>query len=91
MNHHFVPQFYLRGFCDPEVSEGQEPWIWVADFQEQRIERRAPKNVGKAGKLLRISWYRGCRRRATGIYFIEDRIRQRTGGEKNHCIRKRQT
>lgn len=48
MNHHFVPQFYLRGFCDPEVPEGQEPWIWVADFQEQRIERRAPKNVGKA-------------------------------------------
>lgn len=48
MDHHFVPQFYLRGFRDPNVPEGQEPWIWVADFQEQRIDRRAPKNVGKA-------------------------------------------
>lgn len=48
MDHHFMPQFYLRGFRDPNVPEGQEPWIWVVDFKQQRIERRAPKNVGKA-------------------------------------------
>lgn len=48
MDHHFVPQFYLRGFRDPDVPEGQEPWIWVVDFKQRRIERRAPKNVGKA-------------------------------------------
>ena len=46
--HHYLPQFYLRGFCDPNVPEGQEPWIWVADFKERQIERRAPKNVGRA-------------------------------------------
>jgi hypothetical protein len=48
MHHHFVPQFYLRNFRDANVPEGQEPWIWVVDFKQHRIERRAPKNVGKA-------------------------------------------
>ncbi|MFQ5802818.1 MAG: DUF4238 domain-containing protein [Candidatus Methylomirabilales bacterium] len=47
VDHHFIPQFYLRGFRDPTTPEGQEPWLWVADLREQTIERRAPKNVGK--------------------------------------------
>ena len=47
MDHHFVPQFYLRSFRDPTVPEGQEPWVWVADLKEKTVERRAPKNVGK--------------------------------------------
>lgn len=48
MEHHFVPQFYLKAFRDPSVPEGQEPWLWVADLHEQVVERRAPKNVGRA-------------------------------------------
>lgn len=48
MEHHFVPQFYLRGFRDASVPEGQEPWLWVVDLREKVVERRAPKNVGKA-------------------------------------------
>lgn len=47
MDQHFIPQFYLRGFCDPIFRPEQEPWIWVADFQEGSVERRAPRNVGK--------------------------------------------
>jgi len=47
VDHHFVPQFYLRSFCDPAVPEGQQPWLWVADLKERTVERRAPKNVGK--------------------------------------------
>ncbi len=47
MDHHFIPQFYLRAFRDPNVPYGQEPWIWITDFQERTVQRRAPKNVGK--------------------------------------------
>ncbi|MFQ5896004.1 MAG: DUF4238 domain-containing protein [Nitrospinota bacterium] len=47
MDHHFVPQFYLRAFRDPTVPEGQEPWLWVGDLKEKLVQRRAPKNVGK--------------------------------------------
>ena len=43
-----MPQFYLRAFRDPNVPEEKEPWIWVIDFKERKIERRAPKNIGKA-------------------------------------------
>ena len=48
MDHHFVPQFYLRGFCDPGAPEGRGPWLWVADLKDGVVERHAPKNVGKA-------------------------------------------
>lgn len=48
MEHHFVPRFYLRGFRDPSIPEGQEPWLWVADLKERVVGRRAPKNIGKA-------------------------------------------
>lgn len=47
MDHHFIPQFYLRRFRDPNVPDGQEPWLWIVDFEEGTVERRAPKNVGK--------------------------------------------
>ena len=43
--HHFVPQFYLKGFVDP-ASEGRpNPYLWVVDLQSQILQRRAPKNV----------------------------------------------
>ncbi len=44
---HYIPQFYLRTFRDPDVPEGREPWLWVADLAEKTLQRRAPKNVGK--------------------------------------------
>jgi Protein of unknown function (DUF4238) len=47
VDHHFSPQFYLRGFRDPHVLDGQEPWRWIVDFEESTVQRRAPKNVGK--------------------------------------------
>jgi len=47
VDHHFIPQFYLRDFRDPHVLDGQEPWRWIVDFEEGTVQRRAPKNVGK--------------------------------------------
>jgi hypothetical protein len=45
MKNHFVPQFYLRFFCENPTPEGREPWLWVVDLQERTVTRRAPKNV----------------------------------------------
>jgi hypothetical protein len=42
--HHYVSQFHLRGFTDPNVAKPQEPWLWVGNCQTGFIERRAPKN-----------------------------------------------
>ncbi len=54
MDQHFVPRFYLRAFLDPAVPDGQEPWIWVADLKEQVVERRAPKNLGRAANYYEV-------------------------------------
>lgn len=43
--HHYLPRFYLRGFTDPSVPAGQEPYVWVRDQRSGVITRRAPKNL----------------------------------------------
>lgn len=45
MDHHFVPQFYLRGFRDTKVPTQQGPRIWVADLKDRTVQLRAPKSV----------------------------------------------
>jgi hypothetical protein len=43
--HHYVPQFYLRGFTDPATPAGQTPYLWVLDKATGAIGRRAPQNL----------------------------------------------
>lgn len=45
MKAHFIPQFYLKGFTDPDTPEGHEPFVWVYDINAKTWERRAPVNV----------------------------------------------
>lgn len=47
MDHHYVPQFYLRAFTDVNLDRGHEPYVWVADLRDRRIKRKAPKNIAK--------------------------------------------
>jgi hypothetical protein len=42
---HYVPQFYLREFIDPNTPQGQEPYVWVFSKDGKKKQRRAPKNV----------------------------------------------
>lgn len=42
---HYVPQFYLRGFVDPDTPSEQEPYVWVFSKDGKTKQRRAPKNV----------------------------------------------
>jgi hypothetical protein len=44
-DHHFVPQFYLKGFLDPDSVQTKDPWLWVANLPAGVVKRRAPKNV----------------------------------------------
>lgn len=50
--HHLLPQFYLRGFCNPEVhareDHDREPSrcaVWVHDKQEDLVRQRGAKNL----------------------------------------------
>jgi hypothetical protein len=42
---HYVPQFYLREFIDPNTPSGQEPYVWVFSKDGKTKQRRAPKNI----------------------------------------------
>ncbi len=42
---HYVPQFYLREFLDPDTPPRQEPYVWVFSKDGKKKQRRAPKNV----------------------------------------------
>ena len=45
MKHHYLPQFYLREFTDPDVPQGHDSYIWVYSLAKRTWRRRAPHNV----------------------------------------------
>ncbi len=53
--HHYVSQFHLREFCDPESLSMPDPWLWIGSLSDGSVKRRAPKNVGTAPDLFKGS------------------------------------
>jgi hypothetical protein len=45
VKHHYLPQFYLREFTDPDVPHGHDPYIWVYSLAKCTWRRRGPHNV----------------------------------------------
>ena len=45
MKHHYLPQFYLREFTDPDVPQGHDPYVWVYSLAKRVWRKRAPHNV----------------------------------------------
>ena len=45
MADYYLPRFYLDGFTAPRDPERPAPYLFVADIDEGRSSRRAPKNV----------------------------------------------
>lgn len=50
-NHHFVPQFYLRGFAKPRSKDGK---LQVFDMERRRRFETNPRNVGSRRDFNRI-------------------------------------
>src|ERR1700742_4868924 len=42
---HFIPQSYLKAWCDPNTPRLQEPYVWVFDRKGKRGRRKAPVNI----------------------------------------------
>jgi len=42
---HFVPQSYLKAWCDPNTPKGQEPYVWRFAKDGSSARRRAPENI----------------------------------------------
>lgn len=50
-NHHFVPQYYLKGFATPRSKDG---WLSVFDLKEQKSFRTRPRNVAARRDYHRV-------------------------------------
>ena len=45
MRQHFVPQSYLKAWCDPQTPPGHEPYIWLCDRRERAARKKSPTKV----------------------------------------------
>lgn len=45
--HHYVPQFYLKGFLDDRVTPPHEPSIWVYDKQLDTLKKKGTKKIAE--------------------------------------------
>lgn len=50
-NHHFVPQFYLKGFAKPRSNAGK---LFVCDMKERRRFQTRPRNVAARRDFNRV-------------------------------------
>lgn len=42
---HYVPQSYLKAWCDPNCPQDHEPYVWVFDKDGEQVRKKAPKNI----------------------------------------------
>lgn len=42
---HYIPQFYLREFIDPETPNGYEPYVWKYEHESKKWKKKSPKNI----------------------------------------------
>ncbi len=50
--HHYVSQFHLRQFLDPDSVAEPDPWLWQGWISGGSTKRRAPKNIGSKRLLF---------------------------------------
>lgn len=39
---HYLPRFYLKGFCPPDIPSGEKRYVWVYDLRKCRWEKNYP-------------------------------------------------
>jgi len=47
VEHHIIPQFYLRGFRDPALDPRRGSRVWTANLTYKTVTLRAPKTLAK--------------------------------------------
>jgi hypothetical protein len=51
MQQHYLPQFYLKEFCDPNTPSGQEPYVWLCGRDNLAWRKKAPANIAKGADM----------------------------------------
>ncbi len=45
MRQHYIPQSYLKAWCDPASPSKREPYVWVFPREGGHGKKKAPKNI----------------------------------------------
>lgn len=45
MKQHYVPNCYLKAWCDPQTPKGREPYVWMFPKEGGQGKRKAPSNI----------------------------------------------
>jgi len=58
---HWVPQSYLKAWCDPEASATHDPYVWCFSKDGKEVKKRAPKNLFLQNEFYTIHLDDGAR------------------------------
>ncbi|MED4582515.1 DUF4238 domain-containing protein [Brevibacillus choshinensis] len=68
-NHHYIPQFYLKGFLDKRVLSPREPSLWVFDKQQRLLKQKGTHNVASLNGYYDLKLITGELTTAVEDYF----------------------
>src|SRR5690606_25175569 len=75
---HFVPERYLKAWCDPACPPNYNPYVWIFDREGDNPRRRAPSNIFKETDFYTIEKADGTRDLSLehGLCGLESRFAQ---------------
>lgn len=51
---HWIPQSYLKAWCDPDTPENFEPYVWRFSKDGHTVKHKAPKNIFRENEMYTI-------------------------------------
>lgn len=51
---HFIPQSYLKAWCDTQTLSGQEPYLWQFSKDGLQVKKKAPVNIFHENNMYTI-------------------------------------
>jgi hypothetical protein len=88
MKGHYLPQFYLKGFTDPETPPGHEPYLWVrkAGSDPTSWKRRGPRKVAVQANYYETNEAEATLSRLEGLTApVLQKVRQRLPINEEEC------
>ena len=74
MKQHYVPQCYLKAWCDPTTPSGQEPYIWIFSKDGRTRKKKAPRKIFSETDMYTVNMPNGTKdyRLEHGLHDLED-------------------
>jgi len=58
---HYIPQSYLKSWCDPDKPEGYDEYVWMFSYDGESVKRKSPKNIFYETDMYTITDEKGNR------------------------------